>query len=66
MNAILTEAELAEQLKVSASIVRKLRATRRIPAMKVGRVLRYNLGEVTKALATPQHQPAPRRAHGRI
>ena len=50
---ILTEKELALELKLSVSWLQKDRITERlIPYIKIGRSVRYNLGQVQASLQT--------------
>lgn len=48
----LTVDELAQALNVAPRTIIKWRQTGRIPAYKIGKAIRFNLDEVTKAIVT--------------
>lgn len=48
----LTVDELAQALNVSPRTIIKWRQTGRIPAYKIGKAIRFNLDEVTRAIVT--------------
>lgn len=54
----LTPAELADALRVPRSWVYSAVRTGRIPVMRVGRYLRFNLGAVIEALGDRQDKEA--------
>lgn len=50
MNELLTETEQAKQLHCSTRLLRKLRARRMIPYIKLGRAIRYKPDAVARAI----------------
>jgi hypothetical protein len=50
MNELLTEVEQAKQLHCSTRLLRKLRARRVIPYVKLGRAIRYAPAAVARAI----------------
>lgn len=50
MKQLLTQQQLAEELNVSSRTVRNWTTRRIIPAIRVGRLVRYDISKVKKAL----------------
>lgn len=57
---VLTVEQVAEGLQVSTSKLRRLTRAGRIPHLKIGRLVRYELDRVTDALRVPAQTVAPR------
>jgi excisionase family DNA binding protein len=58
MMALLTEEQIAQKIGVTPRCIRDWRNRRIIPFLKIGRIVRFNEGDVAKALSQYKREAA--------